>query len=33
MDALRELREAGWLELETGPDSLRPVKVSVGAAR
>jgi diguanylate cyclase (GGDEF)-like protein len=33
MDALRALREAGWLELETGPDSLRPVKVSVGAAR
>jgi diguanylate cyclase (GGDEF)-like protein len=31
VDALRALREAGWLELETGPDSLRPVKVSVGA--
>jgi diguanylate cyclase (GGDEF)-like protein len=31
VDALTALREAGWLELETGPDSIREVKVAVGA--
>ncbi len=31
VDALRALREAGWLELETGPDSIGEVKVAVGA--
>jgi diguanylate cyclase (GGDEF)-like protein len=30
VDALRQLREAGWLELETGPDSAGGLKVPVG---
>jgi diguanylate cyclase (GGDEF)-like protein len=32
VDALRALHEAGWLGLETGPDSFRTAKVSIGSA-